>query len=175
MGIKTDHADDYNRGKRDEREFKALMLKNGPVEDSSEFVDIFNHIDQYVFIDGEKVSVDVKGLKKINKWDSDTDDSRHYVEEKNVTGNTGWLFGDQDYIPFQTNNHWVVVDKLRLQYFIILNCTDKKVYDRKMLYKRYGRSKWGKKDVIILVETKKLKDISTWIFERDKSYVDPTD
>jgi len=44
-----------------------------------------------------------------------------------------------------------------------------------MLYKRYGRSKWGKKDVIILVETKKLKDISTWIFERDKSYVDPTD
>lgn len=175
MGAKETYSNDFERGKRNEREFKALMLKNGKVEDSTEFVDMNDHIDQFVYFDLEKVSVDVKGLKKINKWDSDSDDSKHYVEETNVNGKPGWLNGKADYIAFQTNDHWVIVDRLRLVYFILLNCTDKNLYETKKLYKRYGRLKWGKKDTIILVETKKLKDIATWVLDRDKTYVDQID
>jgi hypothetical protein len=174
MGAKDEYPDSFKRGDKAEREFKSLMLKNGGVKDASVYDNMKKHIDQYVFIDGKKISVDVKGVKSVDRGGI-LDDSKHYVEEVNVNGEPGWLFGKSDYFSFQTNDYWVIVSRDKLQEFIKTNCTDSTIYEKKFLYKRYGRSKYGKKDVIIIVETEKLKELSTWILDRDKTYVDIED
>lgn len=117
---------------------------------SSEQQDMFDHID--VIADGK--GYDVKAAKRINRH-SDIDYNYHWVELRNVRGDFGWLFGKADFIVFETEFWWVIVDREKLKDWISRNLT-KDI--GKGVYQRYGRE--GREDLITLVPTYHLVAIS---------------
>ena len=169
MGIKN--TKDYKYGQEAEREFAVLMSKNGEVIKTEDEVDMYDHGDFFVYIEGKKVLVDVKAIKKRNKWDKLPDDSINYLEEMNVNGDTGWINGKAIYISFQTNKKWIIVDRLALKEYIEIKCKDETIYDTKIINKRYRRI--GRLDIMIQVETKELIKMAKLVLDRDKNYVDP--
>jgi hypothetical protein len=167
---------------RDEREFGELMSKFGEVLKSSPKQDRFDHFDLtcQLFNESGPKRVDVKSVKRKNRNDVIPNDKIHWVEETNVNGKKGWLFGKADYFAFQTNKQWVIVKKKKLQDLIKEKCPDPKIYSYKKLYKRYRRinkndPEKSRFDSVILIETSELIKISELIYDRDINYVDIND
>jgi hypothetical protein len=124
---------------------------------SDNITDITKHIDLTI---DNKITVDVKGLKKIKRSDTHPTEFYHWVEIKNVKGEHGWVYGEADYFAFETHKYWVIVSRKDLQLFIEQNV--KKVWvtsQDKALYCLYKRQ--GRKDVISLISTMDLFAIST--------------
>lgn len=147
--------------KEQEIEFSHLVEDLGSIRPSSKYEDIYGHYDLKLNINGKLIYIDVKALKKIHRYDEKTDERYHYVEIRNVKGKLGWLYGKADWFAFETNDSYVVVDKLKLQELIATLCKDKVYSDKPELYKLYNRK--GRKDLITLVYTKDLIDISIMI------------
>ena len=153
-------------GKKVEKDFAKLYPKSEIIySDKNE--DINEHWD--LKIDGKKY--DVKGLKKIMRSDPYTNEFYHYIEIKNVNGDLGWLYGDADYFAFQTNRYFIIVDKIKLQTFIKENVKKLHVDNvDESLYCLYSRN--GRKDVITMITTIDLCDISGCIKEYTPSQYD---
>lgn len=117
--------------------------------------DMFEHWD--ICVDGKKI--DVKGRKKINRFDNNPQDEYHFLEIKNVRGNVGWCYGKSDVIAFQVSGGWIMVETEKLRKLI----TEKvqKVWVNKSgdcLYKLYRRR--DRLDTITMVKTSDLQTIS---------------
>ena len=91
----------------------------------------------------------------------------YYLEFKNVRGNPGWLLGKADYISFETNVEWLIVDRLEImkvygnhQYQLV----ELKPYKDPKLYKLYHRDK--RDDRFIMVETSELRKIAKHIIKK---------
>ena len=85
-----------------------------------------------------------------------------WVELQNVRGNTGWLFGNADYIAFEQLNHFLIVKKSDLIGFCEKNIKDQFV-DRasQAIYKKYQRK--NRQDIISLISLKDLvSDVKVW-------------
>jgi len=147
-------------------------------EDCDEFIreatkkeDIYQHWDVFVVIQGEQLKIDVKGLKKV-KRNTSFDESIQWIEIKRgktlAKHHLGWLYGSADCFAFEMNDKWVVVDRIVLQDFIAKN-TIKEYKDRPTLYHLYKRpNKYtNMDDVLTLVETKKLIEISKYIVSKN--------
>jgi hypothetical protein len=74
--------------------------------------------DLEVLEDGIWIKYDVKGLKKIKRYDKTTNESIHWVEIMNVRGNLGWLYGKADRFAFELNDYYMIIDKEKLQELI---------------------------------------------------------
>lgn len=179
VGDNMGHEDTKILHERDEREFGALMSKFGEVFKSTKKQDIFDHFDLTCHLSAgvKSKKIDVKSVKRKNRNDVNPNDNIHWVEETNVNGDKGWLFGKADYFAFQTNKQWIIVEKKKLQNLIKEKCQDQKIYPYKKLYKRYRRidknnPEKSRLDSIILVETSELIKISEVIYDRDINYVD---
>jgi predicted glutamine amidotransferase len=133
-----------------EKEFSSLY-KN-PVFATKE-EDMYKHFD--VIVDGMKV--DVKGMKKINRQDSEVNPHFHYVEFMNVNGDKGWMYGEADVIAFEQPTCFILVNREKLLSFCREKIIDKKVGDKKEVYKLYRRS--GRKDVMTIIPTEDLYKI----------------
>lgn len=145
------------RGKKTEKEFASLFKDT---KFSTESQDINQHWDLEI-----KSKIDVKGLKKINRKDSEPNENYHWVEIKNVNGDGGWLYGEADYFAFETKNFWIIVSKEDLQDRIAKKTI--KIYtDKPTVYHLYQRK--GRKDIITIVPTLDLMFISTSIIEKDE-------
>jgi hypothetical protein len=107
---------------------------------------------------------DVKGLKKIRRSDTKTDENFHYIELKNVNGKNGWLYGEATHFSFETNDYWVIIEKNKLQNFIKQKCKDKIKCAVPTLYQLYTRK--NRKDVIVLVKTIDLMAIADFIISK---------
>ena len=129
-------------GKEIEKQFAKLIGAN---EFSSETEDINEHWDVKY-----SVKIDVKGLKRINRYDDNYNQSWHWIELKNVRGKLGWLYGDADFFAFELINYWVLVDKTKLQDFIKDRVT-KEIVKEKIPYKLYQRD--GRKDNITIISS----------------------
>lgn len=127
---------------------------------SDKTTDIIKHYDVTI----GSIRIDVKGLKKVNRWDNDVNENIHWIEIKGITGHLGWLYGEADYFAFETFDYWVLVSKLRLQE-LIKTRTIKEWVKEKELYKLYQRP--NKKDVITLVKTIDLCAISEAVINKD--------
>lgn len=81
-------------------EFYTVVRKSTTKEDISE------HWDVLAIIDGQEKKVDVKSR------------SSHphgvYIELLNVAGKPGWLFGDADYIAFEHEDGFFLLDRYKL-------------------------------------------------------------
>jgi hypothetical protein len=143
-------------GKEVERSF-AKMFEHTLFSSKEE--DMLDHWDVQV-----NWKVDVKGLKRRNRWDKEPDESIHWVEIKNVNGDNGWLYGKADYFAFEMIDYWVIVSKESLQDFIKKN-TMKEYVDKPTVGKLYSRR--GRKDVLTMVKSVDLMYIATTIKKKD--------
>ena len=154
----------FDDGKRAHQEFSSLAQTKGfIVTDAPLYVDMRNHIDLYLKKKDKVFSVDVKAMKKINRYDSAAQDKLVYVEFKNVRGDRGWLYGDADLIAFETKETFEIVSRKNLVNYCEQNVERKFVsYAREALYKFYRRD--GRKDLISIIELNKIpkKFVSSW-------------
>ena len=142
---------DYLKNGKDKELLFANLFSSYSLSDKK--TDIIKHYDVTI----GNIRIDVKGLKKVNRWDNDVNENIHWIEIKGITGHLGWLYGEADYFAFETFDYWVLVSKERLQEFIKTR-TIKEWVKEKELYKLYQRP--NKQDVIILVKTIDLCFIS---------------
>ena len=148
------------KGRIVERAFTKKHLTD--TVESNNFQDYTEHWDVAGKLNGKVLKFDVKGLKKKNRWDNNTQDECAWVEGTNVRGQPGWIKGKADYIVFERNDYWLVVNREELFNFIWGQLKNRGFPKGKEIYHVYDRSRWGKKDKITLVpytDIEKLKDI----------------
>lgn len=134
---------------KSEEEFYSLF-KTENKRLATDYEDKFLHFDMII----DDIKIDVKGLKKRNRGDSTANSEIHWVEFQNVHGNVGWAKGEADKIAFETLNGYLIINRLDLYEFCKRKIIDKKIYNKKEIYKLYQRS--NRKDVITLVLTSDL-------------------
>lgn len=158
-----------SRGKEKEKEFGNIFKD---VILATEKEDINEHWDLKIPYNGvEYKKFDVKGLKKINRVDPFTNENYHYIELKNVNGDSGWLYGEADYFTFEINEYWIIVDKAKLQELIKTKVTKKMVSTPdEALYCLYRRS--DRKDVITLVKTIDLILIMDSVISKNSNVIE---
>jgi hypothetical protein len=107
---------------------------------------------------------DVKAMKKWRRADPEPTDRMHYVELRNVNGELGWLYGEADYIVFETRRHWIVVKRRTLMPFIEGLTENSEQSLKPTVYKLYQRN--GRKDLMTVVPTVDLLAISEEIIKK---------
>lgn len=94
----------YKQGVQDERLVSRLLEEQygGSTYPATKEEDMFKHVDfWWNHPNGDKIGIDVKGVKKAARSDNDTSDQINWIEMKNVHGNPGWIYGDSKYIAFR--------------------------------------------------------------------------
>lgn len=147
---------EFSIGKLKEAEFAKLFSNSTP---STKEEDMYQHWDLKI-----DTKIDIKSLKKENRYDPTYNENFHYVEIKNVNNDLGWLYGKADYFAFELENYWLIVDKIKLQNFIKEKCTGKEIGSKKDLYALYRRE--NRKDVIVKVKTIDLMFLSSQIIKK---------
>ena len=120
------------------------------------------HWDVEGALNGKTLKFDVKGMKKVKRWDSSTQDECAWLEGTNVKGNPGWLKGDANYIVFEREDCWLTVNRQELLDFVQEKLKKNSYATGKKPYHVYQRSEWGRKDKITLVpynDIEKHKDV----------------
>lgn len=141
------------QGKHKEFQFSKFFEK---VLASTPTQDIHEHWDFAVRYDVKMIKKELRG--------GEYDENIHWVEIKNVHGNSGWLYGDADFFSFELDSYWVIVEKVTLQEFIKEKCRHKLMCDTPQLYKLYQRT--SRKDIITLVKTIDLMFISCRVIKK---------
>ena len=142
----------FEVGQRAEQRFAQLLQNpqfSTPEEDMEAHWDV---------MDANGKRYDVKAMKKWRREDPEPTDRMHYVELRNVHGELGWLYGEADYIAFETRKYWLVVNRKFLMAFVE-GATQKNLRSQKPeVYKLYQRD--GRKDLMTVVPTVDLLAIS---------------
>ena len=147
-----------HKGTLDEERFAQRHLSN--IKWSNNYQNMHEHWDMEGGLKGKTLKFDVKGMKKINRRDDSTQDKFTWIEGTNVKGNPGWLKGRADYIVFERNEYWLLVNREELWDFVQEKLKKNSYAEGKKPYHVYQR--WGKKDKITLVpftDIEGLKDI----------------
>jgi hypothetical protein len=141
----------YEVGQRAEQRFAELLTNpnfSTPEQDMEEHWDVES--------DGKRY--DVKAMKKWRRDDPEPTDRMHYVELRNVHGELGWLYGEADYIVFETRSYWIVVKRRTLMPFIEGITENSEQSLKPIVYRLYQRT--GRKDLMTVVPTVDLLAIS---------------
>ena len=145
----------YQQGENAEVRFSRVLTNP---ETATTHQNIHEHWD----LKDKDFKYDVKAMKKWNRSDKEPTDRIHFIELKNVRGDRGWLYGEADYIVFETRAHWVLVNRPKLQTWIdgmnLAQSTEKEIYK---LYSRVGR-----KDLMTIVPTMDLVALSDQIIKK---------
>ena len=124
---------------------------------------IHEHWDMEGGLNGKTLKFDVKGLKKKNRGDDKTQDKYAWIEGTNVEGRPGWIKGLADYIVFERESYWLLVNREELFDYTWTKLKDAGFPKGKKAYHIYDRAYWGKRDKLTLVpydDIEKLKDIT---------------
>jgi hypothetical protein len=139
---------DYDRGFNAEERFAEAYLNQ--IIWATKEQDMFEHWDvQGLFIDNY-YKFDVKALKKINRYDDSFQDDMAWVEGVNVNGEKGWLQGKADYIVFERNHEWLVVERQGLFDWTTHKLIKNGYKQGKELYSVYQRK--GRQDKLTLIK-----------------------
>lgn len=152
-----------NNGRKDEY-FVARLLEEccgGTCEESTTDEDKYKHID--IWWNSPKagrMGIDVKGLKKNKRNDSEVDDTIHWVEIQGVTGHKGWIYGEMDYIAFMTKTKVLFVRPKDLYGIILFKIAGKQLLSvcPNECYQPYRR--FNRNDIILKVPTLDIEGIA---------------
>lgn len=150
-------------GKVKESEFADCLVKNlgGETILTDGEDDIKRHIDLYWSYESNLFKIDVKSMKKIDRKDSKSDENYHWIELQNVNRDKGWLFGDQDYIAFETEDYWLLITPNRIKNLLNRKIQNWDEVQYKQPYRVYRRM--NRMDKIVLVKTIDLMAIANKI------------
>jgi hypothetical protein len=145
-----------------ELRFRDICVSRGfSVTKSDRSSDMYEHWDFKV----NDSLVDVKGLKRISRSNSEFSTDYTWVEFKNVRGQKGWLQGIANYIAFEQLDHFLIVGRLDLLHYCQSSISKELVQSSKdSYYKLYSRA--GRKDIISLISLSLLKKhVKTWLLK----------
>ena len=168
---KYQHAKDVSGknsrdGKFCEDLFREIALSKGLSCREASKNEQFSHIDFFLEKDGKKWSVDCKARKRIKREDKEPTDEFCWLEFVSVNNKDGWLKGKADFICFERENDFLIVDRK-----ILLELAEKivdfaTVVDRphKALRKIYRR--FQRKDQISYIEFKEIEKLEHFIWKK---------
>lgn len=158
----------YNAGIEDENFVMEAVehTLGGKCEKSSKNEDMYDHID--FWWDSPKrgrIGIDVKGIKKHNRKDSEVDDSIHWIEMMNVRGNLGWVYGKAEYIAFRTLKKILFVKLTTLQKF-----AEDKIKGKELVHKNPTEcyipyQRWQRQDMVFKCPTTDLEKLAEFSIE----------
>ena len=149
-----------HKGKLVEELFAQRHLSD--IKWANNYQNIHEHWDMQGGLEGKVLKFDVKGLKKKKRSDDKTQDKWAWVEGTNVDGKPGWIKGQADYIIFERDDYWLMVNREELFKFTWKKLEATGFPKGKKAYHVYDRAYWGKKDKITLVpyeDIEELKDV----------------
>ena len=126
---------------------------------ANDYQDMHEHWDVEGTLDGKLLKFDVKGMKKVNRWDNKKQDDIAWVEGTNVRGKPGWVKGLANYIVFERIDHWFLVNRQELLDHVQDKLKQKGYETGKGVYQIYQRD--GRLDKITMVpfqDIEQLKD-----------------
>lgn len=126
---------------------------------------------------GNSYKIEVKGLKRVNRNDNNQQSEWICIEIKGITGYPGWIYGKADYIAFETENGFMLINRVKLVDYVentvdILSEPLLSPRENKKLYTLYRR--FGRKDKFIYFKKTDLEDIhnTVWIdYESKKNSI----
>jgi hypothetical protein len=138
-------------GTKVEREFQALAFERFgvPVIKSSLNDDMFLHVDYWISNQG----YDVKARRSVRRHQPPQDEFI-YLELSNIRGDSGWLFGQADFIAFEQEKFWIISPRKKLVEVARKYIKHGENVDKPEVYKIYTRA--GRKDRITLMPTKDI-------------------
>ena len=160
---------DFNKqcaiqGTQAESGFREILVNQGFKVRDADGVEQRNHVDLISTENNKNVRYDVKARKKLGRGDNQYQDELVWIEIQNVRGDLGWLFGAADFIVFERDKDFIVVDREKLADFVQRTCNLRKIarYSDEALYCRYQRQ--GRKDCLTLIRNEDLEKIAKKIY-----------
>ena len=163
---KFDRRNAAEIGGKAERLFASVSGNLGyKIRSSTDDENRIKRVDFYLEKEGEIKGVDVKARKKICGSDKKYNDFWTWVEFKNADGYPGWMYGDADYIAFEKEKYFLVVNTESLRNLaesvidkskeFVKSCEEAK-------YRVYQRRGEEELSLIKTSDIKKLKRIAVW-------------
>lgn len=156
---------DFNKqcaiqGTQAEKSFRDILVSQGFEVRDADGVEQRNHVDLISTENNKKIRYDVKARKKIGRSDGEYQDELVWIEIQNVRGDLGWLFGAADYIVFERDKDFAVVERQKLADFVQRTCNLRKIArnSSEALYCRYQRQ--GRKDCLTLIRNEDLEKLT---------------
>ena len=125
---------------------------------ANDYQDMQEHWDVKGTLDNELLKFDVKGMKKVNRWDNKKQDDIAWVEGTNVRGKPGWVKGKADYIVFERPDYWLIVGREDLFKFTWSKLEENNFRKGKNIYEVYQRE--GRLDKITMVPFKDIEQLT---------------
>jgi len=125
---------------------------------ANDYQDMHEHWDLKGVLDNELLKFDIKGMKKVNRWDNKIQDDIAWVEGTNVRGKPGWVKGLADYIVFERLEYWLVVDREELLNHVTKKLEEKNFQKGKGVYQVYQRE--GRLDKITMVPFEDIEQLN---------------
>jgi hypothetical protein len=138
-----------HKGKLVEKLFAQRHLSD--IKWADNYQNMHEHWDVEGGLNGKTLKFDIKGLKKKNRADEATQDKWAWIEGTNVEGRPGWIKGKADYIVFERESYWLLVNREELFNFTWKKLAENGFKKGKRPYHVYDRSYWMKKDKLTLV------------------------
>lgn len=152
-------------GEAAENSFSRLLSKKGTVRPASTSQQI-RHIDFILTTSkGEKLRYEVKARKRVSRSEDNPTDELVWLEFLNVRGDAGWLYGNANFIAFEREKDFVIVDRIKLKTMAETKCdlALKVNSPSNALYKGYTR--FGRSDLISIVKMPDIVEIAdeVWV------------
>ena len=125
---------------------------------ANNYQDMHEHWDVEGTLDGKLLKFDVKGMKKVNRWDNKKQDDIAWVEGTNVRGKPGWVKGLADYIVFERTDHWLLIGRQELLDHVQNKLKEKGYEKGKGVYQIYQRE--GRLDKITMVHFQDMEQLT---------------
>ena len=125
---------------------------------ANNYQDMHEHWDVEGTLDCKLLKFDVKGMKKVNRWDNKKQDDIAWVEGTNVRGKPGWVKGKADYIVFERLDYWLLVWREDLLNLVNLKLKENNFQKGKGVYQIYQRD--GRQDKITMVPFEDIEKIN---------------
>ena len=158
----------YKHGKDAELRFSSAHLSD--IKYPTKNQDIYEHWDVagiLNIISNDVYKFDVKSSGKLKYSTHDKIMEDVWIEARNVRGNDGWIKGIADYIVFEREKSWFIVNRIQL-----LDLTRKKVKEnnckkgkgRYLLHTRVGR-----KDLVTQIPFYDMKTIEHYELKKESN------
>lgn len=154
-------------GQSAEDQFEKLIAGRGSIRPASFFEQTNSHFDFLLTTQsGKTISYEVKARKKLKRADEKVNDSKIWVEIVGITGKPGWVYGKANYLVFEQENDFIIVDRKKLVDFIEKTCDLNDVVNDsyRALYKGYKRQ--NRLDLITLVYSRDIRNIASEILKK---------
>jgi hypothetical protein len=153
----TQRVEPSEMGHRAEVLFTTIAKRRGwSVASAPREANIHEHWDFAIEQNGYRRKVEVKALKRAARGDEKMNEGWVWIELRNVRGEAGWLFGKSNWIAFETEAAFIIVDRHDLYQLVrrVVDRESKAKTARTAKYKVYTRK--GRPDQIAQV---RLDDI----------------